>query len=39
MYAQAATFIGLAVVLAMYGEWRLAVAQALLGGVTALVYL
>lgn len=39
VYAQAATFIGLAIVLAAQADWRLAAAQALLAGVTALVYL
>lgn len=36
--AQAATFIGLAGVLFLQGEWKLGLAQTLLAGVTVLVY-
>lgn len=36
---QAATFVALAGLLWRAGEWRLALAQALLAGVTAVVYL
>ena len=35
---QALTFVGLALVLFREGDWRLGLAQLLLGGVTALVY-
>lgn len=36
---QAGTFVALAPLLFRAGEWRLAVAQLLLAGVTAVVYL
>lgn len=39
VYAQAATFVGLAALLVAQHAWRLATAQILLGVVTALVYL
>jgi hypothetical protein len=35
---QAATFVALAVLFCVHGQWRLGVAQALLGAVTGLVY-
>lgn len=36
--AQALTFVGLAIALVDQGEWKLGSAQALLAGVTILVY-